>query len=268
LSNKQYKSKLEMKALLILTFIFSINTSAIAQIKIPKINVPTLPKGTKIPGTTTGQNSSGTRPSDNLMADGLKSALEVGFGKAADKVGLIDGFFGNAMIKILMPKEAKQVESTLRAMGMNKACDDAILSINRAAEGAAKEAKPIFLSAIKQLTITDAVNIVTGSDDAATQFLRRTVGESLKTKFQPVIKTNLEKVNATKYWSTIFTTYNSIPFKQEKINPNLEEYVTNKAIDGIFMVLAEEEKKIRKDPINRTTQIIKDIFGWADKNRK
>ena len=215
-------------------------------------------------GTTTGSSS---RPSDQLMADGLKSALELGFGNAANKVSLIDGFFGNAMIKILFPPEARQAESTLRQMGLGNVCDDIILSINRAAEGAAKEAKPIFFSAIKQMTITDAVNILLGPNDAASQYFRKTIGTELQTRFQPIVKTNLDNVNATKYWSTAMNSYNAIPFGIQKINPNLPEYVTTKAIDGLFLVLAEEEKKIRLDPISRGTQIIKDIFGWADKNK-
>lgn len=226
----------------------------------PKITIPTtLPKS--IPTTNNA------RPTDQMMAEGLKGALEQGFGAAADKLSIVDGFFGNAMIKILFPPEAKQAESTLRAMGLGKICDDVILSLNRAAEGAAKEAKPIFIGAIKQMTITDAVNIVLGPDDAATQFFRRTIGTELQSRFQPVVKTSLDQVHATKYWGTAMNSYNSIPFNTNKINPNLPEYVTLKAIDGLFLVLAEEEKKIRKDPISRTTQIIKDIFGWADKNK-
>lgn len=235
------------------------------------ITLPKLPTGSSS-GTSTNSTTAGssttTRPSDNLMADGLKSALEVGFGLAADRVSSVDGFFANAMIKILMPPEAVQMESTLRGMGLGSICDDVILSLNRAAEGAAKEAKPIFINAIKQMTITDAVNILLGPDNAATEYFRRTLGTELQVRFQPIIKTQLDNVNATKYWGKAMNTYNSIPLGVQKINPNLPEYVTQKAIDGIFVVLAEEEKKIRKDPISRTTSIIQDIFGWVDKTKK
>lgn len=228
---------------------------------------PTTENGTgrtpSTPSTTTTTTNS-TQPSNQLMADGLKSALEVGFSNASDRLGSLDGFFGNAMIKILFPPEAKQVETTLRSIGMGKVCDDFLLSVNRAAEASAKEAKPIFLSAIKQMSIMDAVNIVTGGDDAATQYLRKTVGVSLQQRFQPLVQSNLDKVDATKYWGSAMTAYNAIPFGTQKINTNLSEYVTTKAIDGLFLVLAEEERKIRKDPISRTTQIIKDVFGWSD----
>lgn len=219
---------------------------------------------TQTQSNTTTQTSNTTQPSNQLMADGLKSALEVGFSNASDKLGSLDGFFGNALIKILFPPEAKQVETTLRSIGMGKVCDDFLLSVNRAAEASAKEAKPLFLSAIKQMSIMDAVNIVTGGDDAATQYLRKTIGVSMQQRFQPVIQSNLDRVDATKYWGAAMTAYNAIPFGTQKINTNLSEYVTTKAIDGLFLVLAEEEKKIRKDPISRTTQIIKDVFGWGD----
>ena len=146
---------------------------------------------------------------------------------------------------------------------MNKLVDDFILSLNRGAELAAKESKPIFVSAIKGMSIQDAWGILKGDKNAATVYLRNTTGEQLYSKFKPVISTSLEKVNATKYYSDVINTYNKIPLV-EKVNPDLEDYATNKAIDGLFILVAEEELKIRENPVERTTELLKKVFAQQD----
>jgi hypothetical protein len=211
-------------------------------------------------------SGSGTMTND-LAANGLKQALNVGTDLAANNLGQVDGFLANAAVKILFPPEARKIETTLRSLGLGSVCDQVITSVNRAAESAVVEAKPIFVEAIKQMTITDAINILTGEKDAATKYLMRTSGQALMTKFEPIIQSNLQKTNATKYWSDAVNTYNNVPFGQ-KLNPNLSQYVTQKATDGIFLMVAAEEAKIRENPAQRVGSILQDVFGWADKNRK
>jgi hypothetical protein len=193
-------------------------------------------------------------------ADGIKEALVNGTGESVKVVSVLDGYWGNPEIKIPFPAEAKEMESKLRAIGMAKKVDEFNESMNRAAEKAATEAKPIFIAAIKGMTVKDAINIVRGADNAATMYLKNTTSPELIIKFQPVIKTSLDNVNATKYWSDLITIYNKIPLVK-KMNPNLTEYVTQKAIDGLFIMIAKEEIKIRKDPMARTSELLKRVFG-------
>ena len=204
--------------------------------------------------------TSGTGFTEKEAADGIREALVKGTGESVNLVSIVDGYFGNQEIKIPFPEDAKLVESKLRAMGMGKKVDEAILSINRAAEDAAHEAKPIFVNAITGMSIGDAIGIVKGESDAATEYLRKTTTPDLKISFKPVIKTSLDKVQATKYWSDLINTYNKIPFIQ-KVNPDLSAYVTGKAIDGLFVMIAKEEKKIRKDPLARNSDLLKKVFG-------
>jgi hypothetical protein len=200
----------------------------------------------------------GNTNSSNIAA-GLKEALQIGTERSVQKLSVLDGFFANAMIKILMPDEAKKVEQKLRAIGFGNLVDNAILSMNRAAEDAAKSAAPIFINAIKQMTIQDAVGILRGNDFAATDFLKSKTSAALTNAFRPVIDASLQKVNATKYWNTIFTTYNKLSFN--KINTDLSAYVTDRALSGIFYQVGLEEQKIRKDPAARTTELLKQVFG-------
>ncbi len=193
------------------------------------------------------------------IAAGLKEALSVGAEKAGKNLSSVDGYFANAAIKILMPEEAKKAEQKLRAIGLGKQVDDAILSMNRAAEDAAKSAAPIFVNAIKQMSIQDAVGILNGGDFAATDYLKGQTTSALTASFRPVIEKSLEKVDATKYWNTVFTAYNK--FSASKINPDLPAYVTEKALSGIFYQVAQEEQQIRKDPVARTSEILKKVFG-------
>jgi hypothetical protein len=193
-------------------------------------------------------------------ADGIKEALVNGTGESVKIVSVLNGYWGNPEIKILFPPDAQEMESKLRAIGMSKKVDEFNESMNRAAEKAATEAKPIFVAAIKGMTVRDAINIVKGTDNAATMYLKNTTSPELIDKFQPVIKSSLDNVNATKYWSDLITIYNKIPLVK-KMNPNLTEYVTRKAIDGLFVMIAKEELKIRKDPVARTSELLKKVFG-------
>jgi hypothetical protein len=193
-------------------------------------------------------------------ADAIKEALVNGTGESVKLVSLIDGYWGNPEIKIPFPPEAKNVESKLRAIGMGKQVDQFNESMNRAAEKAAEEAKPIFTAAIKGMTVIDAINIVKGEKNAATMYLKKTTSPELNAAFQPPIRTSLDNVNASKYWSDLITVYNSIPLVK-KMNPDLTAYVTDKAIEGLFVMIAKEELKIRNDPMARTSELLKKVFG-------
>ncbi|HEX8357417.1 MAG TPA: DUF4197 domain-containing protein [Segetibacter sp.] len=197
--------------------------------------------------------------STETIASGLKEALRVGTERGTAKLSAADGFFKDAAIKILMPPEAQKVEQKLRSIGLGKQVDNAILSMNRAAEDASKSAAPIFINAIKQISIQDAVGILKGGDFAATEFLKGKTTANLTEAFKPVIEKSLAKVNATKYWNTLFLTYNK--FSTDKVNTDLSAFVTEKALTGIFHEVALEEQKIRKDPLAQTTELLKKVFG-------
>jgi hypothetical protein len=197
---------------------------------------------------------------DDIVA-GLKEALSVGAKNSANKLSAVDGFFANAAIKVLMPPEAKKVENALRTAGMGKLVDNAILSMNRAAEEASKSAAPIFVNAITSMSFSDALNILKGSDTAATGYLRGKTVAALTSAFRPVIDTALSKTAATSYWKTVFDAYNKLPTTFNKINPDLAGYVTEKSLSGMFFQVAQEEQKIRKDPAARVTDILKKVFG-------
>lgn len=197
--------------------------------------------------------------SDDIVA-GLKEALSRGTTKSSDKLSAVDGFFKDAAVKILLPPEAAKVEKTLRSAGFGKQVDDAILSLNRAAEDAAKAAAPIFLNAIKNMTVSDGVNILKGSDTAATGYLRKSTSTQLTTAFRPVIDSSLQKTGATKYWKTVFDTYNKMPLVQ-KVNTDLPAYATAKALDGVFYYVAQEEKNIRQNPAAQVDDLLKKVFG-------
>lgn len=192
-------------------------------------------------------------------ANALKQALEQGTVKGVGVVSKVDGYFKNPEIKIPFPPEAQNVEEKLRAFGLSNQVDEAILSLNRAAEDAASEAKDIFVAAIKALTIQDAINIVKGEQDAATRFLERETTAQLTARFSPIIDASLKKVNATKYWSDVMERYNKIPLVK-KVETDLTAYVTEKAIDGLFVMIAQEELNIRENPGARTTELLKKVF--------
>ncbi len=201
---------------------------------------------------------------DAEVGQGLKEALSVGISKGATLAAQPDGYYKNNLIRIAFPQEVKRVETSLRAVGMGSLVDNFVLSLNRAAEDAATSAKPIFLDAIKKLTIKDVWGILTGGKDAATQYLKRTTSDQLLVAFTPRIQTSLDKVNATKYYSDVMSSYNKIPMVQ-RVNPDLTGYATQKAIDGLFLLVAQEEANIRENPIARSTQLLKRVFAKQDK---
>ena len=194
------------------------------------------------------------------IAGGLKEALLKGAQTGTQKLSSPGGFLENAALKIIMPQEVQKIESTLRKLGFNKLVDDMIVTMNRAAEDACKTAIPIFTSAIKEMTITDGINILRGSDTSATAYLRTKTNIALTQSFSPIIKTSLDKVNATKNWEKIITTYNSIPLVGKKMNPDLVGYVTDKSLSGIYTEIATQEKDIRANPAARTTDLLRKVF--------
>ncbi len=193
------------------------------------------------------------------VTKGLKEALTQGATKGTNIVSKLDGYFKNPEIKIPFPKDASLVETKLRAIGMGSKVDEFVLSLNRAAEDAAKEAAPIFVSAIQKMTIDDAFAVLKGEPDAATQYLKKTTTPQLKEKFMPIVKTSLDKVQATKYYADLINYYNKLPFVS-RVNPDLNAYATDMAIQGLFVMVAKEEKNIRKDPLARTSDILKKVF--------
>lgn len=204
-------------------------------------------------------NGSGTLTNDEII-QGLKEALKVGTNNSVTSASAVDGFYKNATIKIPFPPEATAMETKLRALGMGSDVDKFIETMNHGAEEAAKSAASIFLTAITNLTISDGLTILKGADDAATKYLKDNTTTSLKASFKPIVKSALEKVEVTKYWTPLATVYNKIPLVT-KVNPDLDTYVTEKAIEGLFKLIAAEEYKIRKDPAARVTDILKKVFG-------
>ncbi|AQG79783.1 DUF4197 domain-containing protein [Spirosoma montaniterrae] len=207
---------------------------------------------------STGTTGSGLTNSD--IATGLREALRVGISKGADQASATDGYFKNPLLRIAFPPEAQRVATQLRQLGFNRQVDQFELSLNRAAEDAAKVAKPVFIKAITSMSIGDAVGILRGSEDAATQYLRRTSGQQLVTEFTPIIDSTLRKNNATRMYGNLANMYNRLPGVQ-RVNPNLTEYATNKAVDGLFILVAQEEKQIREDPAARVSDILRRVFG-------
>ena len=207
------------------------------------------------------KSKSGGGLSNEDIVSGLKEALSVGAQNSSSRLSAVDGFFADAAIKVLMPPEAKKAESTLRGLGLGSMVDKAILSMNRAAEDASKSAAPIFVSAIKSMSIGDAVGILKGNDSAATSYLKVKTSPELTAAFRPVIDLALQKTEATKYWKDVFDTYNKLPTTFNKVNSDLSGYVTSKALSGMFYQVALEEQKIRKDPAARVTDILKKVFS-------
>ena len=194
------------------------------------------------------------------ITKGLKEALNVGSRNAGDKASKVDGFYKNPQIKIPWPSQARDMKTTLNNMGMKKQVAEFEKQLNRAAEDAAKKAAPIFMAAVTSMTINDGLTILRGNNDEATQYLKRTTNAQLTNEFRPVIKESLQRVQITKYWNPLFTKYNKLPMVK-KVNPNLEEYVTQKAIEGLFKLVAQEELRIRQDPAARISEILRKVFG-------
>jgi len=209
--------------------------------------------------------STGTGVTEYEAAAGIKEALAQGLSGAVLRLNREDGFFKDAFYKILLPPDAKKIENTLRDIGLGSMVDKAILQINRGAEDAAGYARPIFVNAIKSMTINDAIGLVKNGDTSATHFFRVKTTEQLIAAFLPVIRSSLDKVNATKYYGDIVNKYNSLPLVFNKINPDLAGFVTNKATNALFDLVAQEERNIRNNFSARTTEILKKVFGqnWS-----
>ncbi len=204
-------------------------------------------------------------PSQLEMGMGLKEALEKGTLQGVASLHEKGGFWKDSLLRIAFPPEVAKVESRLRSMGFNSQVDRLNQSLNEAAEDAVIEAKPIFINAIKELTFNDVKTILLSDGHPATNYLSKTTSEALGHSFQPKIKASLDKVNATKYWNEVMTLYNQIPFV-EKVNADLPAYVTERAISGLFLQIQEEEEAIRKNPLERSSDLLKKVFSYADRN--
>ena len=201
---------------------------------------------------------------NDQIASGLREALNFRIEKQVTKLTQTDGFFKNEMVKILLPEELQKVDNTLRKMGLSNLADEGLKVLNRAAEDAVQEATPIFVNAVKGITFNDAKQILLGSDDAATNYLKSTTETQLYASFNPVIKNSFEKVGADQVWNNLITKYNDIPFVT-KVNPDLTDYVTQQALKGVYTMISVEEKEIRTKTASRTTALLQKVFALQDK---
>ena len=198
------------------------------------------------------------------ISNGLKEALNNGIEKQVTKLTAVDGFYKNELVKIIMPAELQKVDKALRKIGLSSLADEGIVMLNRAAEDAVKESTPIFVDAVKNMSFTDAKTILMGNENAATTYLQTSTTTALYAKFNPVIKNSFAKVGADKVWSSIIKKYNSIPLVS-KVNPDLTDYTTNKSLEGVFKMIAVEEKEIRSNLNARTSNLLKKVFAKQDK---
>ena len=194
------------------------------------------------------------------ISNGLKQALELGIAQGVDLVSQKDGYYGNSLAKILFPEPLQKVDNTLRSIGLGSLADEGVKLLNRAAEDAVTEAKPIFINAVKNLSFSDATAILTGGKNAATDYLKNTTTQSLIQAFSPKIQASLGKVGADQVWSSIIDKYNAVPLVT-KVNPDLTSYVTEKAIDGLFLQIAQKEEDIRTNIGSRTTPLLQKVFA-------
>lgn len=204
-----------------------------------------------------------TEIGSNQIASGLRQALDFGIDKQVTKLTNTDGFYKNELVKIVLPSELKKVEKALRDIGLDNLADQGIKALNRAAEDAVKEATPIFVDAVKNITFNDAKTILLGNDSAATAYLTQRTSDELYTKFHPVINNSFSKVGADQIWTTIITKYNSLPFTKN-VNPDLTDYVTSEALKGVYTMIAVEEKEIRTKLTSRTTDLLRQVFALQD----
>ncbi|WP_188815959.1 DUF4197 domain-containing protein [Hymenobacter cavernae] len=242
----------------LLVALMGLSFTASAQIKLGKLGEILKTQLPKTTTTSTRTTANGVSQTD--AANGLKEALIQGISKGTDQASKTDGFYLNKLIRIPFPSDAQRVATTLRTLGLGAQVDKFELSLNRGAEDAAKSAKPIFLAAIKSLTFKDVWGILTGEKDAATSYLKRTTTTQLTTAFKPIIQQSLDKVSATRYYTDLTTRYNKIPLVTP-VNTDLNDYATGKAIDGLFTLVAQEEANIRENPVARTTDLLKRVFG-------
>jgi hypothetical protein len=246
---------MKIKFLTLSLIVLCAGSSSSAQIK--------LPGALKQAANNLGQNSS--TPNQLEIGSALKEALEIGISAGTGRLSTENGFLGNAAVKLLFPPEAQKVEKALRGLGLNKPCDDFIMSMNRAAELAVLEAKPVFISALKQMTLQDATNILLSKEmNTATNYFQKVTNNELNAKFQPIIRNALDKTEATRYWSDLTSRYNKIPLVT-KVQTDLTAYATQKAIDGLFHEIAQEELRIRSNSGARNTALLQKVFAYADR---
>ena len=241
-----------MKTIIATTLFISIYSFGQAQIKVNTGKVLN-----QVKSKVENKVSNGSSQID--YAEGLKEALSLSAKKTVDLLGRPNGFLQNDLVKIPFPKEAASVEKTLRSFGMGKLADDCIASLNHAAEDASSQSIDIFIYAIKNITIEDAVGIAKGDQHAATQYLKLKASDSIRAKMLPIIEKSLQKTEATRYWKEVFSNYNRL--SRNKINPDLKSYVSEKALDALFLLISKEEEQIRKDPLKRTTELLRKTFG-------
>jgi Protein of unknown function (DUF4197) len=208
-------------------------------------------------------NGTNTGISDVMIGNGLREALDFGIDKQVKKLTRQDGFYNNSLVKILLPQELQKVDQTLRDIGLGNLADEGLKVLNRAAEDAVKTATPIFVNAVKEITFTDAKNILLGADNSATIYLKGKTQTSLYAEFNPVIQNSFQKVGADQIWSSIITKYNSLPLVTQ-VNPDLTDYVTNEALKGVYKMIAIEEMNIRTKYSSRTTDLLKKVFALQD----
>ncbi|WP_369971887.1 DUF4197 domain-containing protein [Psychroserpens sp. XS_ASV72] len=232
----------------ILVFILLFNLTACAELQDVVNNLP---------------QQGGNVLSNADIAAGLRQALDKGIDKQVSKLTQKDGFFKNELVKILLPDELQKVDKGLRDIGLGNLADEGLKVLNRAAEDAVKEATPIFVSAVKDITFDDAKNILLGEDNAATQYLSNKTQTALYSKFKPVIDNSFSKVGADQIWANLIGKYNAIPFTNN-VNPDLTDYVTGEALKGVYTMIAVEEKEIRNKVSSRTTDLLKKVFALQD----
>ena len=202
--------------------------------------------------------------SNRDAVNGLKQALANGAQAAVAKLGKEDGFYGDSRIRIPLPSSMKSAEAVMHSIGMSKQADDLVLRMNRAAEAAVPRAKPLLVDAAKKMTVQDAKGILTGGEDSATQYFKRTTSEPLAKQFKPIVKKAMAKVKLAEKYNEIATSGAKFGLVKEE-DANLEDYVTRKALDGLFVGIADEEKKIRQNPTAAASSIVKKVFGALQK---
>ncbi|HEY8959446.1 DUF4197 domain-containing protein [Chitinophaga sp.] len=247
------------RSLLVLLGFFSLQATQAQLLK--KLGKQLETATNKSSSTGTGSSTSIAGLTESDAGSAIKEALSKGVAAGIAKLNKKDGFFGSDIYKLLLPEDAVKIGNTLRAIGLGSQVDKAILQINRSAEKAVGYAAPIFVGAIKQMTLTDALNLVKGGNTSATDFFKSKTTDSLKTAFRPVIKKTLDSTSATRYYADIVNSYNKLPTTFNKVNPDLQDYVTTMAVNALFDQIAKEELAIRANPAARTTDLLKKVFG-------
>jgi hypothetical protein len=255
-----------MKKLIFITLAFiSLSITSFAQLNLGNALNSAKKDVNSVEGKKDSTGGSGLSSDD--IVNGLKDALKVGSSNAGSSASKTDGFFKDSLIKIPFPPDAQKVKALAIKTGQQKQVDDFVLSLNRAAEQAAVKAAPIFANAILSMSISDGLSILKGNNDAATQYLKSKTMQQLHDAFLPIVKDAIASVNVTKYWTPMANAYNSTTMfsGEKKVNTDLNEYVTQQALNGLFILLAQEELKIRQNPAARVTDILKKVFGSLDK---